>query len=170
MRVALLALLAACTIENEHHLEVAWTIDRFGDGSALTADGLPGERLACPAGWTTVRLVAVDPAAPATRIVDTFPCDAQQGTSSLLPRDAYVAWLEVADGDKVLATTPPTPTDVTSFDPLLVADIYVDAGYVTVAPTARPISLSLTNGSITSSTTFGGGVFGPFHAGPYESR
>ncbi|HEY0250594.1 MAG TPA: hypothetical protein VGC41_03665 [Kofleriaceae bacterium] len=164
MRLALVLLVSACATYDEHHIESAWTIDRLGDGADL----------GCPAGWTTVRLVAVDPQTPGTRVVDTFPCDAGEGTSSLLPADSYLAWLEVWDGAKVLATTPPTTTDVTSFNPQLLAAIYVDAGYVTASwpSTSQPVSIAFANGTITSTTTFDldarGGVIGPLHAGHYE--
>lgn len=84
-----------------------------------------------------------------------------------------MAWLEVADRDKVLATTPPTPTEVTSYDPLLLASIYVDAGYATVTwtPSADAVSIVLT-GRAEITTTFGGdagaGLLGPLPAGRYE--
>jgi hypothetical protein len=176
MRLALLVLLtaSACTVADEHHIEAAWSIDRYGDGTAITADGDPGVNLGCPTGWTTVHLVAMDPSAPDTRSVDTFPCDAQQGTSSFLPADSYVAWLEVSDGDKVLATTPPTTTEVTSYDPDLLASIYVDAGYATVAwtPAADTVSIALT-GEAEITTTFeadaGAGLIGPLPKGRYHA-
>jgi hypothetical protein len=175
MRLALVVLVAssACTVADEHHIEAAWSIARYGDGVATTADGQPGEDIACPAGWTSVRLVAVDPSAPSSRIADEFPCDARQGTSSLLPADTYLAWLEVSDGDKLLATTPPTPTEVTSYNPDLLADIYVDAGYATVAWADTPDAVSIAlAGPVQTTTTFPGsargGLIGPVRAGRYQ--
>jgi hypothetical protein len=174
MRLALIVLLiSACDVHDEHHIEASWSIDRYGDGVATTADGTPGASVACPSGWTTVRLVAVDPSAPQTRSVDTFSCDAQQGTSSYLAADSYVAWLEVADGNKVLASSPPTTTEVTSFNPILIADIYLDAGYATVAwpPVTEQVMIELTGP--TAVTTYfdssaGAGLIGPVPPGRYQ--
>ena len=166
MRLALIVLLiSACDLHDEHHIEATWSIDRYGDGVATT--------VACPTGWTTVRLVAVDPSSPTTRTVDTFSCDAQQGTSSFLAADSYLAWLEVVDGNKVLATSPPTTTEVTSFNPILIADIYLDAGYATVAwpPVTEQVVIELTG--TTDITTYfdssaGAGLIGPVPAGRYQ--
>lgn len=175
MRTAVLLALgvSACAVHDEHHIEASWTIDRYGDGTAVTETGDTGTSVACPTGWSTVRLVAVDPSAPETRTVDTFSCSAQGGTSSYLPADSYTAWLEVVDGEKLLASSPPTTTEVTSFNPILIASIYLDAGYATVAwpAVADDVTLALT-GSLEVTTTFdgttGNGLIGPVPRGRYE--
>ncbi|MEP6860657.1 MAG: hypothetical protein ABJE66_08565 [Deltaproteobacteria bacterium] len=122
--VLVLALaLAACTTHDEHHIEVSWTIDQYEPYPAETP-------VACPEGWRTAELVAIDPARPDVRHVDTFPCTAGFGTSTYLSADSYVSWIEIHDGDKLLASSIPETVPVTSFGPILTADIYIDAGYI----------------------------------------
>ena len=128
MRIALLAIvLAACTSHDEHHIEASWTVDKY-------TPFLQGNSIGCPDGWDLARLVAIDPAHPDVRSVDTFPCDAFQGESSYLPADSYIAWIELttADGSKVLAQSLEETVEVTSFNPILLTDIYVDAGYAEI--------------------------------------
>ena len=129
MRIAILGLvlLAACT-HDEHYLDVAWAVDHYDAYSPR------GEGIACPEGWTTTRLVAVDAAHPTDRHVDTFPCADGTGRSSYLPSDTYQAWVELtnADGSKVFAASAPETVSVTSFEPLLLADLFVDAGFAEV--------------------------------------
>ena len=164
--------LSACALHDEHHIEASWTIDRYGDGIASTDNGEPGVSVTCPIGWTTVRLIAVDPSHPETRSVDTFSCDAQAGTSSYLAADSYTAWIEVAAGEKLLASSPPTATEVTSFNPILIASIYLDAGYATVAWPAVPAEVTIVlTGASEITTSFDGtaanGLLGPLPTGRY---
>ena len=131
MRIAILvSLLVACS-HDEHYLDVSWNTAHYG----VVATGG-----SCPEGWTTARLVAIDAANPTEHHIDTFPCGDGAGHSSYLPADSYQAWLELAndDGSKVFATSEPETVWVTSFDPILMVNIYVDAGTAQVDYTGCP--------------------------------
>jgi hypothetical protein len=133
MRLAFLALaLAACATHDEHHLETYWSIDRY--------DVFNPESIACPQGWTTARVVNVDPTT-GQRFVDEFPCEDGAGVTSYLPGDTYLSSIEIVAADgKLLASSPPQLEEVTSFNPLLTANIFIDAGYADASwtPCADP--------------------------------
>lgn len=173
MRLAwsILVLLAACG--DSHHIEAYWNVAH---------DDAAGTTIPCPSGWNTVRVIAADPNGGALEIA-SFPCSDGQGVTGYLPADYYNVHLEVWDGTKALAQSPPVYMDVLGLAPEASATFYVDAGFIDVAwtpcaddPTGTGAVLEVTPTTPSdisvsdtyTSCTAGALTGGPFRDGTYS--
>ncbi|CAN5419229.1 hypothetical protein BH11MYX1_BH11MYX1_48620 [soil metagenome] len=168
MRYFVLALMMAACTHDEHHIEASWTIERLGPA-------LEREPIGCPDGWNTAQLVAIDPAQPDVRHVDEFPCADGAGVSAYLPAESYITWVEILAGEKIVASSLEEPVSVTSFNPISISEIYVNAGYVEASwdacsgPDDGSLGVRLDVGSSTTWTSCHAGRVGspPLPPGSY---
>jgi hypothetical protein len=168
-----------CIIESNNsgdlgHVSATWHMDSVDAAGRVTPT-------ACPAGFDTAVLhtvaaspdgVMLDPCTSANSdcFIDLFNCDDNAGTSSGLPAQNYLTWIEITD--HAVTTTYATSTaefvDITNVDMNFDTEILEDGGYFKLAwslvgeTSGNPLSCAQTaaaksaGGSVETTATLNG--------------